>query len=255
MLLIITACISVEPEVPCVSIRNASDRLQDYLKTIEWAIEETDFSDILFCDNSNFDLDAVNGLKELKKRACIKRKNLECYSFRGNAGAVQAKGKGYGEGEIISWLYDNCPTMRTYQYYYKITGRLTINNIQQIHLSEKAKNTFIFDVGSKCVDTRFYKLSMKDYKIHFKNVFWEVDDTQNIFLEYVYYHTLISRHLSFERFNRSLEFRGRSGTSGVEYCTVYNENLMFDLIYGSFLYSTYFGRKILKYVRCIVVKE
>ena len=255
MLLIITACISVGREIPCVSICNSSDRLQDYLKTIYWVIVETNFSDILFCDNSDFDLDAVNEMRLLKEQAQQNQKNLEYFHFQGNVKAVQAKGKGYGEGEIISWLYDNCLTMRTYKCYYKITGRLTINNIQQISLSEKVENTFIFDVGSKCVDTRFYKLSMKDYKTFFKGIYKDVDDTHNMFLEHVYYRTLVSQRLAFGRFDRSLEFRGKSGTTGVAYCTVYNESLLFGLAYKSFLYRTYFGRWILGYIRRIVVRE
>lgn len=54
--------------------------------------------------------------------------------------------------------------MRKYEYYYKITGRLTIRNISRIRLSEKSENTSIFDIGSSCVDTRFYKLSMNDFR-------------------------------------------------------------------------------------------
>ncbi len=48
MLRIISAYISVGQGVPSVTIRNAADRLNDYLKTIQWAIEETDFTDIIF---------------------------------------------------------------------------------------------------------------------------------------------------------------------------------------------------------------
>ena len=255
MLLIITACILVEQGVHGVSICNSTERLQGYLETIRWAIEETDFSDILFCDNSNFDLYSVDEMRLLREQGERNGKNLEYYYFQGNLNAVLAKGKGYGEGEIISWLYDHCPTMRKYEYYYKITGRLTIQNIRQVHLSDKPENIFIFDLGSRCVDTRFYKLSMEDYKCFFKRIYMEVEDFQNVFLEHVYFRTLTSRHLAFKRFNRSLEFRGKSGTTGVEYCDIYNENLLFELVYNSFLYSTYLGRNILKYIRRFIVKE
>lgn len=253
MLLIITACISVGQGVPNVSIRDTTERLQDYLKTIYWAIDETPFTDILFCDNSNYDLDTVNEVCLLHEYSVSKGKKLEYYHFQGDSKEVERRGKGYGEGEIISWLYDNCLTMRKYAYYYKITGRLTIHNVRQVYLSEKPENTFIFDVGSECVDTRFYKLSMETYKLFFKNAYWNVDDMHNLFLEHVYYRTLVINHLSFRRFNRSLEFRGKSGTAGVEYCAVYKENLLLCMIYNSFLYRTYFGRSMLKYIRRIIV--
>lgn len=255
MLLIITACINVGQGVPGVTIRNAADRLHDYLKTIQWAIEETEFTDIIFCDNSNFDLDSVDKMHLLKGRSESIGKKLEYYYFQGDLVAVQAKGKGYGEGEIISWLYDHCLTMRKHEYYYKITGRLTVRNIDRIRLSEKPENTFIFDIGTGCVDTRFYKLSMYDFRMFFKDAHLLVDDTKDLFLEHVYFQVLVNEHLKFRRFNRSLEFRGKSGTNGVAYCAVYNENVFVELVYNSFLYRTYLGREILKHIRRIVVKE
>ncbi len=105
------------------------------------------------------------------------------------------------------------------------------------------------------MNTRFYKLSMNDFRLFFKNAYMIVDDTKELFLEHVYYNILINEHLKFRRFNRSLEFRGKSGTNGAEYCAIYNKNMFAELVYNSFLYRTYFGREILKYIRRIVVKE
>lgn len=256
MLLVITACISVGEGIPGgVSIHDSSDRLRGYLETIDWAIEETGFRDILFGDNSDYDLESVSELHTLREKARKKGKNLECYHFRGNGKAVREKGKGYGEGEILLWLYEHCPTMKKHECYYKITGRLTIHNIRQMHLSKKAENTFVFDVGSGTVDTRFYRLSMKDYELFFKDAYLEVDDAKNCFLEHVYFRALIRNHLAFGRFNRTPEFRGRSGTTGTEYSEIYHENRLHELAYHSFLYRTYFGRYVLKYIRRIVVKE
>lgn len=70
-------------------------------------------------------------------------------SFQGDVDAVRMKGKGYGEGEILAYLYENSSIMQRSRYYYKITGRLTINNIDKIHLPDKPENMFIFDVGDK----------------------------------------------------------------------------------------------------------
>lgn len=254
MLLIITGCIQVAKDTPYVAIRDTEERLHDYLETIRWAIEETPFTDILFGDNSNYQLDALDEIHKLFALSKTRGKHFSYYSFQGNGLEVRLKGKGYGEGEIIAWLYENSPTMRKYEYYYKITGRLTIQNIHKVQLSNKAENLFIFDIGMRSVDTRFYKMKMKDYENFFKKAYQEVNDSENRVLEYVYFSTLTRHHLPFGRFNRSLEFRGKSGSSGTEYRDNYHENCIFELFYKSFLYRTYWGRELLKYVRRIKVR-
>lgn len=253
MLLIITGCIQVDHDTPYVVIRDTSERLQDYLKTIRWAIEDTDFTEILFGDNSGFPLHTVYEMKQLQELSESAGKYFEYYSFQGDTCAVQLKGKGYGEGEIIAYIYRKSSLMRRAECYYKITGRLTINNIHKIQLSNKAENTFIFDVGMRSVDTRFYKLGMRDYETFFKDAYYAVNDSRNMVLEYVYYSVLATHRLPFRRFNRSLEFRGKSGSSGTEYCEICHENIFTEMVYKSFLYKTYWGRAVLKYVRRIKV--
>lgn len=254
MLLVITGCIKVDDAIPYVTIRNTKERLNDYIRTIRWAVEETSFTDIIFGDNSNYDLENVPELSELRIKCVDYKKRLECYSFEGNTQAAQQYGKGYGEGEILSYLYKHSELMRKYPYYYKITGRLTIENIMKVSLSEKAENVFIFDVGLGNVDTRFYKLKMSDYRKFFQNAYLKVNDSENRFLEYVYYDVLYANKLGFKRFSRSLEFRGKSGTSGTEYCQSYQENVICERIYLSFLYSTYWGRNVLRMIRRLIVK-
>lgn len=41
--LIITGCIRAEDETPYVVVRDITERLNGYLETIRWAIEETTF--------------------------------------------------------------------------------------------------------------------------------------------------------------------------------------------------------------------
>lgn len=254
MLLVITGCIKVDNATPYVIIRDTEERLNDYIRTIRWAVEETSFTNIIFGDNSNYDLESVPELSELRRKCVDYKKRLEYYSFEGNTQAVQQYGKGYGEGEILSYLYDHSELMRKYPYYYKITGRLTIENIIKVNLSEKAENVFIFDVGLGSVDTRFYKLKMSDYRNFFKNAYLKVNDSENRCLEYIYYDVLSANKLGFKRFSRSLEFRGKSGSSGTEYCQSFRENVIYERIYLSFLYSTYWGRNVLRKIRRLIIK-
>lgn len=251
MLLVITGCIRVDSQTPYVTICDTEVRMSGYLNTVRWALEETDFSDIIFCDSSGIDLSQTDELKDILKNS---NKRFECHTFQGNIKAVHEKGKGFGEGEILKYVYTHSKLMKEYNYFYKIIGRLTINNIKRILLNENPENVFIFDVGEATIDTRFYKVKIEDYQKTLLDVYTDTNDREGVFLEHVYYRELYAKRVPFRRFNRSIEFRGVSGTAGEAYDYRFKENWFFGLIYTGFLYKTYWGRQILKYIRRLVVR-
>lgn len=255
MLLIITGCIIVDKGMPYVNLRDKETRLADYIKTIRWAIDETAFNDIIFCDNSNYDFGINDEFKQLIDKSIEAAKNLELYSFQGDVAAINERGKGYGEGEILKYIYNHSKLMKEYGYFYKITGRLTINNINKVVLSEKKENIFIFDVRREEIDTRFYKMKTEDYQKNFMEIYKKTNDMAGVYLEHLYYPILYMNRIPFCRFNRSLEFRGISGTTGNCYDYHFKENKITEMIYQSFLYKTYFGRKILRRISKLVIKS
>ena len=83
-----------------VALNNPVERLEQYKKSIEFYINETDFN-IVFCDNSKNLLD----IKSLKINDKKRLKNVEILTFDGNL--IKYKGKGYGEMEIINYSLNN----------------------------------------------------------------------------------------------------------------------------------------------------
>lgn len=255
MLLIITGCINVNPDMCYVTVRNADERLSDYLKTIKWSIESPPFSEIIFCENSNVNLDSIWEFKAMDELAIKQHKKFEYYSFLGDTETINDRGKGYGEGEIIEFVYNRSNLMKTNHSYFKITGRLLIHNIEDLRLHEVAENMFCFDVLSGSIDTRFYRLKISDYEKYFIKCYEQVDDKNNNILEYVFYKVLMENKIPFKRFIANLVICGRQGSTGIVYQSQpVSNSLAKKILYSSFLYNTFWGRSIIKQIRKLLAR-
>lgn len=172
-----------------------------------------------------------------------------------NGDEVSKRGKGYGEEEILAYAMEHSSIINTGQCFYKITGRLTISNIKQLKLTDKAENLFVFDIGNKLIDTRFYKVCKNDYNNYIKSEYLRVDDRAGYFLEHAFFEGVYIHRVKFARFCTDICFEGQSGTTGKSYSSEVSHSLVKEIIYSSFLYKTYFGRAVLKVIRRIKVKE
>lgn len=252
MLLVITSCIKVDEKTPFVTIRSESDRIKEYVSTILWAVDTKYFDKIIFCDNSNVDFESISEMQNIKNKCNERKKSLELYSFQGNREMINKKGKGYGEAEILEHVWEVSKTIRSEKFFYKITGRLTINNIDQLRIGKYKTTTFRFDVLGENVDTRFYQLMTEDYKNYFVKAYTEVDDYKGRYLEYVYYDILTKNKIKYGRFNREIEYRGKSGTTGIAYKDEYSDSIIKRFVNLSMLYNTEIGRKLLKRIRKLI---
>lgn len=252
MLLVITACIDVDNNTPYVILRNPDVRFQQYLQTIEWAICETLFDEIIFCDNSGYLEKNPYDFSSLMNIANKKSKAIEIYSFFMPNIEVTIKGKGWGEGRIIDYLFLHSERLNRSKVFYKITGRLMVSNIEKLEISSKKKNQFMFDVVGKTVDTRFYKICTEDYRDYLLDAYKESNDKCGLFLEHVFFKKINDVHMPYERFVTKPAFIGQSGTTGELYHDApQKKNRFTDILYRSFLYKTYWGRAILKKVRTV----
>ena len=181
-ILLITGCISPDKEAIFLKIRDSNLRLQQYIETIKWALEKTNFDIIIFCDNSDFNYDFKNIVTNSKK-------TFEYLSFKGDFNKSNKYGKGYGEGEIIKYAIDNSKYLKENTCFYKLTGRLTVKNINSIlKKSQNNKNYFLNFLFSKnSIDTRFYKINKDDYMNYFYNAYEKVRDKDNYSLENVFF--------------------------------------------------------------------
>lgn len=111
--LLITGTIQVDAHMPLVAIKDASDRFRAYMETVRWAIEISPFRDIVFCENSGCNFHQA----EIDRLAASKNKKFEYITFRGNKDKVFKQGKGYGEGEIISYAMENSKLLGTADFF------------------------------------------------------------------------------------------------------------------------------------------
>jgi len=73
----------------------AEERLADYIGSLIRWIDESDFDQLVFCENSGYPYDYGS----LQRRARLKGKGFEVLVFDGNKESA-SRGKGFGEGEI-----------------------------------------------------------------------------------------------------------------------------------------------------------
>lgn len=204
---------TIDPQnVPYVRIRQPWERLKDYVISILMWLLFSDASDIVFCENSNYNYN----YQYLYEIASLKQKRLEIITFDGNKESEKF-GKGYGEGLIIEYAIHNSRILKSVDNFYKVTGRLFVENFNIIVKYHEKDSTVFNKYGlrSKMVDTRFFKSSISFYKENLIDAYKEVNDLKRIYLEHVFYRRLNGKSIpSFKRYPR---FVGRSGSNGIIY--------------------------------------
>ena len=246
MLLLITSCIRVRPEIRYVEVRDEEVRLAGYLETLEWAIRDTPFDEIVFCDNSDYEI-ARDRTGELLAEAASRGKSIDFFHFPGSEGSITS-GKGYGEGEIIEYVYDHAPRMREASCFHKITGRLTVANLQERAINEVPENVIGFNDRMRRMDTRFYKMSMKTFRDVMKKAYTNVDDDAGAYLECVFYETFHAAKEAFAPFPGIVEYRGVSGSTGATYRMENRMTPRQRRLLCSPLMRTYAGRALMKHL-------
>lgn len=151
------------------------DRLKQYENTIESYILKSDFSDIVFIENSGYEFDEDKFIK----MASNVGKHFEFISMKlsdEQIDAMLSRGKSYGEALLIDYAMLNSELIKKSDDIYKVTGRVFLNNSHDIiKNAKKGISEFIVKNPSKkqlkeerhwyneCVITVFFKVNKKDY--------------------------------------------------------------------------------------------
>lgn len=210
--LILTGCIKPNKDVPFLKLNNYNQRLKQYLESIKFFILHSCITNIVFCDNSNSEID-----EQILLLAKENGKNLEWLSFKGNDEAVVKFGKGYGEGEIIEYVMNNSNIMRKCDYIIKITGRMIVKNIDFLIRTANIKKIYMYPMlfyGEKCfISTKMYMMPKAMYMRFFYNAYMDVRDLKGIYLETVFADVVNINNLVIKIFIIDPDFLGYSGTS------------------------------------------
>lgn len=221
-LLIITSTVNVNSGLTVLV--DPKIRLKQYIDSIVFYLNSSKIDKIIVCDNSGFD---YSGIKKIVELSAISNKKIEFLNFYGTVSKIQESGKGYGEGEIISFVFKNSEifTQQGDKAFLKVTGRLKIINIDEI-LNHLKPNVNYFNavnlnpfVNLKKVDTRFYQCTKDTFKCFFEDSYKNVNDKKGFFLEHVYYSNLFENNIEFKNFKILPRFSGISGSTGITYNT------------------------------------
>lgn len=226
MLLILTG--TIKPAAACgtVTIRDTEERLQQYIESIQFFIESGAFQKIVFCENSNFEINnsGIEKLAYLRDEANRQKVELEILSFQGDSEQTAIHGKGYGEGEIMKYVFDHSKLLNGEQSFMKITGRMKVDNITQIIERLKPEKTY-FNIPNRThremYDTRMYVMPVTSFQTLFMNQYDRVMDDEGVYLEKVYTSIIQEHHIPIDNFPRYPRIVGVSGSTGAQY--VYTE--------------------------------
>ena len=213
MTLIITGCVKPPQDGYRIKLLDSNEREAQYIKSLEYYITKTNIKNIVFCENSNYKL--KNDINKL-----ISNKNFEFLSFEGNQEKSVRYGKGYGEGEIMQYAFENSKLISRTNYIAKVTGRLIVKNINTLVRFANQSNGYFWFMGTsggvQWVNTRFYMMPKKLYMDVFIG-YKEVDDRAGFDTELMFYHTIKNSQIEYRKFFVCPRIEGTSGTDGVKY--------------------------------------
>ena len=217
MLGIITGTISPALQMSQLVVRDEEERLKQYVDSIKFILCSRAFTKVVFCENSNYGTKRLSYLTETARENGVE---LELFSFQGNTEKACIQGKGYGEGEIIAYVFLHSELIRTEDYFVKITGRLRVDNLKAIVRRLKQQRTY-FNIPNRTIrnmyDTRIYGMPIKQFKDYFLHSYEQVKDDQGIFLEMVYTMIMQEYNIKVHNFPKYPRIVGVSGSGGLKY--------------------------------------
>jgi hypothetical protein len=133
---------------------------------------------------------------------------------------VVHRGKGYGEGEIVEYMFQHSKLIRLDDVIIKLTGRMQLDNIDILTRKMDTQKLYINATlveGKRIADTRIYAMPSKVFKEYFINAYTRVSDRDNYFLEHVYADVIRENDLTSLNLPLYPRIRGVAGTSGHVY--------------------------------------
>ncbi len=217
MLAIITGTIRPPRQMKQLALRDENERFRQYEEGLRFLIGSRAFSKVIFCENSGCGTEKISYLKQMASEIDIE---LELLSFQGDFEKACIHGKGYGEGEIMEYVFSHSRLISSEPYFVKMTGRLKVDNIAEISEHLSPEKTY-FNIPNRTrrdiYDTRIYGMSCVQFKKTFMDIYEQVMDEQGIFLECVYTQAIRNNKIKITNFPRYPRIEGISGSGGSVY--------------------------------------
>lgn len=179
--LIITACI--QPiDIPFLERNSKLDRLNDYKIAFRKWCENKYVSNIIFIENSSYDLNFFQ--EELKK---FPEKKIEILSSNLNNTFDKSLGKGYGEHLCFREVIKKSKLFKENDYFFKISGRYYVENFNKLfdEFRKKQSDIFVFLKNNfKYADSHLFGGSNKFFSRYVIEFSSKINDSKNLFMEH-----------------------------------------------------------------------
>ncbi len=107
-------------------VRSTKIRLSQYITNIVKYIVDSPFKNIIFCENSNYNISREKEIIEYLSQ--LYWKTIEFIQFQWDSLKTQQQGRGYGESEIMEYAMNNSMLLNNDILFVKITGRYFLTN-------------------------------------------------------------------------------------------------------------------------------
>jgi hypothetical protein len=202
-----------------VTLKDTDQRIHYTLESIEkWLSHGNDIR-LVICDGSGYDFSGI-----LKERFPARR--IECLSFENDSRLVEQHGKGYGEGEIISYALQHSTHLRQSNSFAKCTAKLWVDNFLECSKEWNGfflcraffSNVFSFKkTNFEYVDTRFYLSGRDVYFKYFSKTHLKVGGAYGTSIEDNFKAIILENRLQHLLFRSPPVVRGVGGASGKYY--------------------------------------
>jgi hypothetical protein len=217
--LIITSTVYVSSDMTVLT--DPQERQQQYVESILFYLNSPMLGAIIVCDNSGVDFSAE---QRLTRAVAASGKSCEFLAFVADKQLIRQKGKGYGEGLMMEYVFGNSRLLQEAgPSVLKVTGRLCVLNFDSIVSRIGTGKTYFHRVGlnpfqnRKKVDTRFYCVNRETFSTRLMNAYKTVDDKAGRYLEHAYYEALRTGSVPYSGFGIPPLFTGISGSTGQSY--------------------------------------
>lgn len=157
-------------------------RYAEYMENIRRYIMQSNFDAVIFAENSGYEID----IGYLKKLAEENNKKFEYLNVSMDSG-VSSTNMSVGDASIIKAALNRSEILTELKCFWKVSGRLWINNINLIlaKTRESQKNVFLYAPKYNSIQTWLFKASIYDWKKFFLTD-EVIDSMANSCIEYAF---------------------------------------------------------------------
>lgn len=157
-------------------------RYAEYMENIRRYIMQSNFDAVIFAENSGYEID----IGYLKKLAEENNKKFEYLNVSMDSG-VSSTNMSVGDASIIKAALNRSEILTELKCFWKVSGRLWINNINLIlaKTRESQKNVFLYAPKYNSIQTWLFKASIYDLKKFFLTD-EVIDSMANSCIEYAF---------------------------------------------------------------------